>query len=71
MIYQRKGEFMELNEFKDRLFDILNETDDLPIADIIFHDRRNEINILLDDHSSFIIKCLKRGSWFLHWPDRW
>ena len=24
---------MELNEFKDRLFDILNETDDLPITD--------------------------------------
>lgn len=61
---------MELNEFKDRLFDILNETDDLPIADIIFYDRKNEIKILLDDHSSFIIKCTKKGSWFLHFPDK-
>lgn len=56
---------MYLNEFKDRMFDILNETDALPITDIIVNDRRNEIKILLDDHSSFVIKCSKRGSWFL------
>lgn len=56
---------MQINEFKDRLFDIMNDTDDLPIADIIVNDRKDEIKILLDDHSSFVIKCSKRGSWFL------
>ena len=46
---------MMLNEFKDRLFNILNETDGLPITDIIVNDRENEIKILLDDHSAFIV----------------
>ena len=56
---------MELNTFKDIVFELLNETDSLPITDIIVSDRKNEIKILLDDHSSFIIKCSKRGTWFL------
>lgn len=56
---------MQITEFKDRLFDILNDTEGLPIADIIIDDRKNEIKILLDDHSSFVIKCSKRGAWFL------
>lgn len=56
---------MQISEFKDRIFDIMNDTDDLPIADIIVNDRKDEIKILLDDHSSFVIKCSKRGSWFL------
>ena len=56
---------MQISEFKDRIFDIMNDTDDLPIADIIVNDRKDEIKILLDDHSSFVIKCSKRVSWFL------
>lgn len=56
---------MQINEFKDRLFDILNDTEGLPIADMIIDDRKNEIKILLDDHSFFVIKCSKRGAWFL------
>ncbi len=56
---------MELNEFKDRLFDILNETDNLPIADLVVNDREDEIKVFLDDHSSFLIKCSTRGTWFL------
>lgn len=44
---------------------IFHETDALPITDIIVNDKRDEIKILLDDHSSFVIKCSKRGSWFL------
>lgn len=59
---------MELNQFKDRLFDILNDTDDLPIADIIVNDKENEIKILLDDHSSFILTCRSSGTWYIQKP---
>ncbi len=56
---------MQINEFKDKMFDILNETDSLPVTDIIVNDRKDEIRILLDDHSSFVIKCSTKGFWFL------
>lgn len=56
---------MTLNEFKDRLFDLLNESDDIPIADIIADDGKNEFKILLKDHTSFTIICSYSGSWFL------
>ncbi len=56
---------MGLDEFKDRLFDVLNESDGLPVADIIADDRQDEFKILLDDHSSFTIRCSCSGLWFL------
>ncbi|MCM1233162.1 MAG: hypothetical protein NC489_23835 [Ruminococcus flavefaciens] len=59
---------MELNEFKDRLFDILNDTDDLPITDIIANDRENTIKLLLNDHSSFTVTCANSGTWFISKP---
>ena len=40
---------MEKNEIKDRLFDVLNYTDNLPIQDIIVEDRNDLINIYLTD----------------------
>ena len=59
---------MEINEFKDRLFDILNETDNLPIADIMVNDRKNEIKVLLTDHTAFTVTCASAGTWFLRYP---
>ncbi len=59
---------MELNEFKDRIFDILNGTDDLPIADIIVNDSENTIKLLLNDHSSFTVTCADSGAWFISKP---
>lgn len=59
---------MELKEFMDRLFDILNDTGNLPIADIIVDDAQNAIKILLSDHSSFTVTCGKSGIWFLQKP---
>lgn len=59
---------MELKEFKDRLFDILNDTGNLPIADIIVDDEQNTIKILLNDHSSFTVTCSKSSIWFLQKP---
>jgi len=56
---------MGLDEFKDRLFDALNEADNLPIADIVTDDVQDEFRILLNDHSSFTVRCSRPGSWFL------
>ena len=42
-------------EFKDRMFEILNETDKLPIADIDTNDKDSEFKIVLKDMSQFIV----------------
>lgn len=60
---------MQLSEFKDRMFNILNDTDGLPITDIIVNDRESTIKILLDDHSAFTITCAGSGSWFIQRPE--
>lgn len=70
MQHKQKGDIMEFNEFKDRLFDLLNDTDTLPITDIITNDRKNEIKLLMDDHSLFTINCIHSGKWFLHCLER-
>jgi len=54
---------MELNEFKDRLFDIINETNNLPISDIVMDDNRNLMKIYLSDGTLFTITCKKTGIW--------
>ena len=46
---------MTHDEFKDYLFDILNETDKLPILDINAHDQENLFLITLKDFSEFTI----------------
>ncbi|TCL60545.1 hypothetical protein EDD76_102243 [Kineothrix alysoides] len=52
---------MTHDEFKDKLFDILNETEVLPIADIETNDRKNEIKVILQDHTQFIITTIPYG----------
>lgn len=54
---------MSLNEFKDRLFDILNETDNLPIADIMVNDAENTMKIYLEDGTVSTITCELTGVW--------
>ena len=46
---------MSKDEFKDRLFDMLNETDDIPIEDIEADDRNNSFGIFLDYGTRFLI----------------
>ncbi len=65
-----KRKIMKLDEFKDRLFDVINETDNLPIADIMVNDSENQIKVLLDDHTAFTITCTDTGTWFLKFPDK-
>jgi len=46
----RKGnKGMELNYFKDKLFDLLNESDGLGIADLNAEDRKNLLTVTTED----------------------
>lgn len=54
---------MEKNEFKDRLFDILSDTDNLPIQDIMVEDRNNKINVYLTDGTRFTVHVENCGNW--------
>ncbi len=38
---------MEKNEIKDKLLDVLDDTDNLPIQDIVVYDRNNMVNVYL------------------------
>lgn len=48
---------MELNYFKDKLFDLLNETDELDITDLNMEDRKNLLTVTMSDGSTFEIIC--------------
>lgn len=52
---------MEKNEFKDRLFDILNDTDNLPIQDIMVDDENNMVTIYLTDGTRFSVHIENGG----------
>lgn len=56
---------MTHEEFKDRLFDILNETKALPIADIDTNDKDSQFKIVLRDGSQFIISTTPYGKLFI------
>jgi len=48
---------MELNYFKDRLFDLLNDSEGLNISDINADDPKNLLTISTTDGSVFQIEC--------------
>lgn len=54
---------MEKNEFKDRLFDVLNDTDNLPIQDIMIDDKNNMVNVYLTDGTRFSVCVENCGNW--------
>lgn len=56
---------MTHNEFKDRLFNVLNETEELDIADIETYDREHKFKIVLSDGSQFIITTMPYGKMFI------
>ncbi len=53
----RKGIKMELNYFKDKMFDLLNDADNMEIRDIVVNDRKNVIMVQLADGSVFALEC--------------
>lgn len=56
---------MEKNEIKDRLFDLLNDTDNLPIQDIMVEDRNDLINVYLKDGTRFSVHVKNFENWNL------
>lgn len=57
-IYYRKGfDEMELNYFKNIVFDLLNESDSLDISDIEVDDRKNTLTVCISDGSAFELIC--------------
>lgn len=54
---------MEKNEIKDRLLDVLNDTDNLPIQDIVVDDRNSIVNVYLTDGTRFLVHIEKYGNW--------
>ena len=59
---------MENTEFKDRIFDLLNDTDDLPIADLDVNDAENQIKVTLNDGTQFMITIESYGRRFILKP---
>ncbi len=65
---------MDKNEFKDRLFDAINDSDNtgtgritgLPIQDIVVEDANDSMNIYLTDGSRFTIRVESCGNWGLY-----
>lgn len=53
---------MRQTEFMDRLFDAVNESDSLPIQDIVTDAAENIIKVYLEDGSIFQIQCMDSGS---------
>lgn len=47
---------MEKDEIKGRLFDVLNDTNNLPIQDLVVDDRNNIVNVYLTDGTRFSVR---------------
>ncbi|MBQ7872338.1 MAG: hypothetical protein IJ357_09380 [Oscillospiraceae bacterium] len=48
---------MDFNELKDRLFDLLNESDALNLLDLHLYDRENVLILEFPNGSSFELRC--------------
>ncbi len=53
----RKERGMDLNYFKDKIFDLLNDTNTMLISDIDTSDKENTFKILLQDGNLFEVEC--------------
>jgi hypothetical protein len=51
-----------LNYFKDKLFDLLNESEELEIADITTEDCNSVFTVVMADGSAFVIKVSAKES---------
>lgn len=50
---------MDIDYFKDILFDLINESNDLDIRKIDANDKEGSFQITLADGSSFLVRCEK------------
>lgn len=58
---------MELIELLDRLFDAINETDNLQVENL-FLDDNNKVNIYLKDGTRFSLYINNYGRWWIQQP---
>lgn len=56
---------MTHEEFNDRLFNALNETEELPIVDIDTNDKNKTFKVVVQDGSQFIISTSPYGKLFI------
>ena len=56
---------MTHDEFKDRLFEVLKETEEMDIADIETYDKENKLKVVVADGSQFIITTEPYGRLFI------
>ncbi|MBD5396094.1 MAG: hypothetical protein HDR71_17975 [Lachnospiraceae bacterium] len=54
---------MEKNEIKDRLFDVWDDTGNLPIQDIMVDDRNDIVNVYFTDGTRFLVHVENCGIW--------
>lgn len=56
---------MTHDEFKDHLFEVLNETEEMDIADIETYDKDNKFKVVVSDGSQFIITTEPYGRLYI------
>lgn len=52
---------MDLNYFKDKIFELINDTDSIDINDIDTDDKSNTFTVSLFDGSTFELECRQVG----------
>ena len=52
-----KTDSKELEYFKDKIFDLLNEADEIEIKDIETYDKKGIFKVLLQDGCMFEVEC--------------
>ncbi len=50
-------------EIRDRLFDVFNETDCLPVVDIMVDEASDSIKLYLEDGTIVSVTCKVTGLW--------
>lgn len=48
---------MTVQEFEERIFDVINESDDITINDLSVFDESGGLRVTVADGSRFVVKC--------------
>ena len=51
---------MDINVFKDLLWDLINESNELDVIDIRCDDKENLFEVTVRDGSSFVVRIVRR-----------
>ena len=53
--FEKRGQKMKLDYFKDKIFDLLNDAENMNIKDIVTNDKEDRFTILIQDGTIFEI----------------